>query len=267
MEDDKMDKIAFIGMGNMGKALLKGALKTMPSGRFMFSDKFPSEEIMKEFGVEGTTDNTRCVKEAKYIFLAVKPQFFPEVEQEIKDYVAKDKVIVSIMAGLTIERLQSAFNGARVIRVMPNTPALVEAGMSGVCFGNAEFVEEEKQTVLSILEACGKVQVVTESLMSAVTCVSGSSPAYVYVFIEALADSAVKYGLPRKAAYEMAAQAVLGAAKMVLETGMVPAELKDMVCSPGGTTIEGIAALEECGFRNAVIRATDKCYEKAEALK
>ncbi len=262
-----MDRIAFIGMGNMGKALLKGALKTMTSDRFMFSDKFPSEEIINEFGVEGTTDNIKCVKEAKYIFLAVKPQFFSEVEEEIKDYVTEGKVIVSIMAGITIDRLKNSFGKAKIIRVMPNTPALVEAGMSGVCFDKSEYSEEEKQTVLGILEACGKVQVVTESLMSAVTCVSGSSPAYVYVFIEALADSAVKYGLPRKAAYEMAAQTVLGAAKMVLETGMLPAELKDMVCSPGGTTIAGIAALEECGFRNAVIKATDKCYEKAEALK
>ena len=262
-----MDKIAFIGMGNMGKALLKGALKTMPSNRFMFSDKFPSEEIINEFGVEGTTDNVRCVKEAKYIFLAVKPQVFSEIKEEIKNYVTEDKVIVSIMAGITIEKLQSAFGNARVIRVMPNTPALVEAGMSGVCFGDAELSEEEKQTVFSVLEVCGKVSVVTESLMSAVTCVSGSSPAYVYVFIEALADSAVKYGLPRETAYEMAAQAVLGAAKMVLETGMVPAKLKDMVCSPGGTTIAGIAALEECGFRNAIIKATDKCYKRAEELK
>lgn len=262
-----MDKIAFIGMGNMGKALLKGALKTMDKERFMFSDKFPSEEIMKEYGVEGTKDNARCVSEAKYIFLAVKPQFFKEVEDDIKNAITEEKVIVSIMAGITIDRLKASFGSARVIRVMPNTPALVEEGMSGVCFDDSEYTDEEKNTVLGIFEACGKVQEVSESLMSAVTCVSGSSPAYVYVFIEALADSAVKYGLPRKAAYEMAAQTVLGAAKMVLETGMVPAELKDMVCSPGGTTIAGIAALEEYGFRNAVIKATDKCYDRAEALK
>lgn len=139
--------------------------------------------------------------------------------------------------------------------------------MSGVCFDASEYQESEKETVLGILKACGRVKIVTEAMMSAVTCASGSSPAYVYMFIEALADSVVKYGIPRDMAYEMAAQTVLGAAKMVLETGENPAVLKDRVCSPAGTTIAAVAALEEYGFRNAIFKATDKCYARAEELK
>ncbi|MBQ9764697.1 MAG: pyrroline-5-carboxylate reductase [Lachnospiraceae bacterium] len=262
-----MNKIAFIGMGNMGKALLKGALKSMSNDRFMFADKVLSEEIINEYGVYGTTDNAECAKEAKYIFLAVKPQFFGNVVEDIKDYMTEDKVVISIMAGINIDKIKASLGNVRVVRVMPNTPALVEAGMSGVCFDNSDYQDEEKKVVFEILESCGIIKTVDESLMSAVTCVSGSSPAYVYMFIEALADSAVKYGLPRNTAYEMAAQTVLGAAKMVLETGKVPAELKDMVCSPAGTTIAGVAALEEYGFRNAIIKATDNCYKRAEELK
>ena len=263
-----MNKIGFIGMGNMGKALLKGALKSNSSDNFIFSDKYITDEMVQSIGTTKADDNISCVKNAKYIFLAVKPQFFGEVADEIKNYITKDKVIVSIMAGLTIDIIKEALGGnARVIRVMPNTPALVEAGMSGVCFDVSEYTEEEKNTVLGILEACGRVKIVTEAMMSAVTCACGSSPAYVYMFIEALADSVVKYGIPRDTAYEMAAQTVLGAAKMVLETGENPAVLKDRVCSPGGTTIAAVAALEEYGFRNAIFKATDKCYARAEELK
>ena len=263
-----MNKIGFIGMGNMGKALLKGALKSIPKDNFIFSDKYITDEAAGALGIERMSNNISCVQNAKYIFLAVKPQFFGEVAEEIKACITADKVVVSIMAGLTIDTINEALGGnARVIRVMPNTPALVEAGMSGVCFDASEYSEEEKQTVLGILEACGRVKVVTEAMMSAVTCASGSSPAYVYMFIEALADSVVKYGIPRDMAYEMAAQTVLGAAKMVLESGENPAVLKDRVCSPGGTTIAAVAALEEYGFRNAVFKATDKCYARAEELK
>ncbi len=263
-----MNKIGFIGMGNMGKALLNGALKSNSADKFIFSDKYVTDEVAQTIGVTKADDNISCVKAAKYIFLAVKPQFFKEVAEEIKDYISKDKVIVSIMAGLTIDTINKSLGGnARVIRVMPNTPALVEAGMSGVCLDASEYTEEEKSVVFGILEACGRVKIVTEAMMSAVTCASGSSPAYVYMFIEALADSVVKYGIPRDMAYEMAAQTVLGAAKMVLETGENPSVLKDRVCSPGGTTIAAVAALEEYGFRNAIFKATDKCYARAEELK
>ena len=154
----------------------------------------------------------------------------------------------------------------RVVRAMPNTPALLGEGMTGVCYNDSDFDEEERKTIEEIFQSFGKMRKVEERQMSAVVCVSGSSPAYVYMFIEALADSAVKYGLPRDAAYEMAAQAVYGSAKMVLETGEHPAALKDKVCSPGGTTIAGVSALEEFGFRNAVIKAGDACSVKSENI-
>ncbi len=150
---------------------------------------------------------------------------------------------------------------------MPNTPALLGEGMTGVSFDASLFSFSEKEMIEKIFKSFGKYAVVEEKLMSAVTCAVGSSPAYVYMFIESLADSVVKYGIPRQSALEMAAQTVLGAAKMVLETKKHPAELKDAVCSPGGTTIAGVAALEEYGFRNSIIKATDACYEKAENIK
>ena len=150
---------------------------------------------------------------------------------------------------------------------MPNTPALLGEGMTGVCYDAKAFDDEEKETIREIFTSFGEMCIVEERLMSAVVCASGSSPAYVYMFIEALADSAVKYGLPRDTAYKMAAQTVLGSAKMVLETGEHPGALKDKVCSPGGTTIAAVAALEEHGFRNAVIKAGDACYEKCENIK
>ena len=150
---------------------------------------------------------------------------------------------------------------------MPNTPALLGAGMTGICYDNKLFDEDEIEVIDKIFSSFGRYRKVEERLMSAVTCVSGSSPAYVYMFIDALADGAVKYGLPRDAALEMAAQAVYGSAKMVLETGEHPGKLKDMVCSPGGTTIAGVSALEEFGFRNSIIKATDECFKKSEGIK
>ena len=155
----------------------------------------------------------------------------------------------------------------RIVRAMPNTPALVGEGMTGVCYDRELFSDKEKQTIEMLFTSFGRMTVVEENLMEVVVCASGSSPAYVYMFIEALADSAVKYGIPRADAYKLVAQAVLGSAKMVLETGEHPGLLKDKVCSPGGTTIAGVAALEEYGMRNAVFKATDACYAKCKGIQ
>ena len=154
-----------------------------------------------------------------------------------------------------------------MVRAMPNTPAMLGEGMTGISCREGSCTEEEKETVRDIFSSCGRVEMVEERLMDAVGCVSGSSPAFVYMFIEALADGGVKYGLPRKTAYAMAAQTVLGSAKMILETGKHPGQLKDEVCSPGGTTIAGVSALEEYGLRNALIKAADACYEKTQSMK
>lgn len=264
-----MKSIGFIGMGNMGGAMLNGMLKVFEAEELVFSrkDETKGQELSARTGVEYVKSNKACAGMVKYLVLAVKPQFFPEVLAEIKEAVREEQIIISIAAGVTIQDIKNALGEkVRVVRAMPNTPALLGEGMTGVCFDDSTYAEGEMTVIRSIFESFGKMQVVKENLMNAVICASGSSPAYVYMFIEALADGAVKYGLPRQAAYEMAAQTVLGAAKMVLETGEHPGVLKDKVCSPGGTTIAAVAALEENGFRNAVIKACDKCYEKADSM-
>ena len=182
--------------------------------------------------------------------------------------VTPEQVVVSLAPGITISNITERLGGnVRVVRAMPNTPAMLGEGMTGVSYGEASYTEEEKETIRDIFSSCGRVELVEERLMDAVGCVSGCGPAFAYLFIEALADGGVKYGLPRKTAYAMAAQTVLGSAKMILETGKHPGQLKDEVCSPGGTTIAGVSALEEYGLRNAVIKAADACYEKTRRMK
>ena len=264
-----MAKIGFIGMGNMAGAIMKGSLKTFAPEDIIFFDASAAqaEKVTAETGVAHVSSNIELVNQVKYIVLAVKPQVLPAVMAEIKGHVKEDQVVISIAAGFAIADLKEGIGEqTRVVRVMPNTPALVNEGMSGICFSDDLFSEEEKETVYKFFGSFGKYEVVGENLMNAVVCASGSSPAYVYMFIEALADSAVRYGLPRDKAYKFAAQAVKGSAQMVLETGEHPGKLKDNVCSPAGTTIAAVEALEQCGFRNALFQASKACYRKAEKL-
>ena len=265
-----MNKIfGFIGMGNMGSAMLKGASNVFSKEDIVFSEanKEKMHSFSKEIGVECVESNAQCVEASKYVILAVKPQYMQEVLDEIKDRLTSEQVVISIAAGKTLAYFaENLPDYVRVIRAMPNTPALVNEGMTGICYDHDKFSDEEIATVNKFFNSFGKVVTVDENMMDAVVCASGSSPAYVYMFIEALADSVVKYGIRRDMAYELVAQTVLGSAKMVLETKEHPGLLKDKVCSPGGTTIAGVAALEECGFRNAVIKATDKCYEKCTKM-
>lgn len=263
-------KFGFIGMGNMGYAILKGLLAKYRPEEITFSekDREKAEDISARTGVTPSVDNHACAAGAEYVILAVKPQHLDFVIEGIRDAVTKDQIVISIAPGYTIADLTERFGKeCRIVRAMPNTPALVGEGMSGVCYDSALFSEVETDTIRGFFESFGKMELVEERLINAVVCASGSSPAYVYMFIEALADSAVKYGLPRATAYEMAAQTVLGSAKMVLETKEHPGRLKDQVCSPGGTTIAGVSALEEYGLRNAVIKANDACYEKCTRMK
>jgi pyrroline-5-carboxylate reductase len=264
-----MAKIGIIGIGNMGFAILKGLLHVYSKEDIIFTDVNTKrcEEISNETGVSYVESNAECANQAKYVILAVKPQYFDPVINNIRNIVTQKNVIISIAPGITIESLKNRLGiEKRIVRAMPNTPALLGEGMTGVSYDAAAFDEEEKQTIESIFTSFGKMRLVEEKLINAVGIVSGSSPAFVYMFIEALADSGVKYGLPRDAAYEMAAQSVLGSAKMVLETGKHPGELKDQVCSPGGTTIEGVSALEEFGLRNAVLKAGDACFAKGQRI-
>lgn len=265
-----MAQIGFIGMGNMGYAMLKGALNEFSSSEIIFAcpDKARCEAVSNETGVQSVDSNAECANNAKYIILAVKPQMYDTVLKNIHDIVTDEHVIISIAPGISIESVTNSLGGAvRVVRAMPNTPALVGEGMTGVSYDSKSFTLEEREVIHRFFKSFGRMNVLPENLMSAVTCASGSSPAYVFMFIEALADSVVQYGMPRNKAYEMVAQTVLGAAKMVLETEEHPAQLKDNVCSPGGTTIKAVAALEENGMRNALIQATNACYEKCTQIK
>lgn len=265
-----MAEIGFIGMGNMGYAILKGALKVFPTDAFVFTAKTEKTKhrVHMETEVTYVESNAECANSCKYVVLAVKPQYYPIVLKQIRYAVTSEHVVISLAPGITMASLKETLGSdRRIVRAMPNTPALIGEGMTGLSFRVEEFTEEELAVIHKLFGAIGTCADVEERLMSAVVCASGSSPAYVYQFIEALADGAVKYGMSREQAYLFTAQAVAGAAKMVLETGEHPAVLKDKVCSPGGTTIAGVAALEEYGLRNAVLKACDACYEKSETIK
>ena len=206
-------------------------------------------------------DNEAVVAGSDLVFLAVKPNQIKNIINLVKNFISPEKIIVSILPGKSLQWLGTEIGKpTKLIRTMPNTPALVGEGMTGVC-ANDLVTEEELQLVLTLLKSFGRAEVVPEYLMDTVTGVSGSSPAYVFLFLEALAE-----GMPRKQAYEFAAQSVLGSAKMLLETGMHPGELKDMVCSPGGTTIEAVAVLERENLRSAVIDATRACIRKSKGV-
>ncbi len=264
-----MALFGFIGAGNMGYPLIKAAGNTFGTAEVVFTDVSLSrcQYVNNETQIPFLEENIEVVNQCKYLVLAVKPQFFPQVLDQIKTSVTKDQIIISIAAGITIEKLKDALgSGARVVRAMPNTPAMVGKGMTGITYSMDDFTEEERKVIDRFFQSFGKYEVFDERSMNAVICANGSSPAYVYMFIEALADSVVAYGIPRDKAYVLAAQTVLGAAAMVLETGEHPGKLKDQVCSPGGTTIAAVKALEEHGLRNAIMKATDACYEKAVSL-
>ncbi|MBE5893175.1 MAG: pyrroline-5-carboxylate reductase [Lachnospiraceae bacterium] len=262
--------IGFIGLGNMASAIIGGMLqKKMVEAQHIIGydvSEAARKNAEEKFGILVALDNEEAAAKADILFLAVKPIFMAEVISGIKEAVKPETVIVSIAAGRTLGFLGEAFgSGHKIVRCMPNTPALVLEGCTGVC-ANENVNEEELATVLELLKSFGKASVVPERLMDVVVGVSGSSPAYVFMFIEAMADAAVAAGMPRKQSYEFAAQAVLGSAKMVLETGMHPGELKDMVCSPGGTTIEAVKVLEQKGLRGAVMSAMEACIEKSKNL-
>lgn len=263
-------KVGFIGCGNMASAMLGGIMKegVVEKENLMASAKSEKtlKKIREELKIIAIADNRELAARADLIVLAVKPIYMEEVIEEIADSVTEDKIIVTLAPGKTLEWLDLTFGKpTKLIRTMPNTPALVGEGMTALC-PNELVTEAELQTVVEIFQSFGKTQVVTEPMIDVVVGVSGSSPAYVFMFIEAMADAAVADGMMRSQAYEFAAQAVLGSAKMVLDTGMHPGALKDMVCSPGGTTIEAVRVLEEKGMRSSVIEASKAAVRKARGL-
>lgn len=259
-------KIGCIGTGAMGGAIMRAVCKNFDVKDIIVTDK--NEEMGKAFAKEtGATfvSSNKDVLSADYIFLAVKPQFLGDVFAEIADLISKDSVVISMAAGIKIEKLNNWAPKARFVRMMPNVCAQVGQAMTALSY-NSNITSDEVENVVKILSSAGKVEIVPEKLMDCVTAVSGSGPAFVFMFIEALADAAVRCGMPRTQAYTYAAQTVYGSAAMVLETNKHPGVLKDLVTSPAGTTIEGVAALEKNGFRNAVIEAVTAACEKSIQL-
>ncbi|RBP65940.1 pyrroline-5-carboxylate reductase [Alkalibaculum bacchi] len=263
-------KIGFIGCGNMARAMISGIVHSKfiePSTIYASnSSSGKLNQIRDDFCICTTDDNLKIAKECDVVVLSVKPHLYGKVIDQIKDFIKEEAIVVMIAAGQKIEDNEKRFNRKiKLVRAMPNTPALVNEGMTAISV-NTLVTDEDKRFIQSMFECFGKIEFVEERLMDAVTGVSGSSPAYTYMFIEALADGAVLHGMPRKQAYTFAAQAVLGAAKMILETGTHPGALKDAVSSPGGTTIEAVASLEKSGFRSAVIEAVIACVEKSKNM-
>lgn len=263
-------KVGIIGAGHMGGAMIRGmaAKGKIAKADMIVFDK--NEELLtsiaKEAGVSAAESAKTLAQDADVVIMAVNPQFIPSVVEEIKEEINDSKLVISVALGQTIEKLEGYFGKkVKLVRAMPNTPALVGEAITAVA-ANSYISAEEFAIARRALEGFGSTEVLAEPLMEAAVAVSGSSPAYVYMFIEAMADCAVLDGMPRDVAYKFAAQAVLGSAKMVLETGLHPGALKDAVCTPGGSTIEAVRVLEEKGLRSAVIEGMKACTEKAKGF-
>jgi pyrroline-5-carboxylate reductase len=265
-------KFGLIGGGVMGEALLS---RLIASGIYQPSEVIVSEPqparqafLQQQYDVTVTTDNSLVFGQVQeVIFLAVKPQVFSAIAQELADIILTEHspLVISILAGVSLHQLEAAFPQLPVIRAMPNTPATVGAGMTAMCLG-AYTNAKHHQIALQIFSAVGEVVEVSETLMDAVTGLSGSGPAYVSILVEALADGGVAAGLPRGIANQLALQTVLGTAQLLHDSKMHPAELKDRVTSPGGTTIAGVSQLEKAGFRSALIEAVKAATVRSQEL-
>ena len=263
-------RLGIIGLGNMATAIIGGIIKAgliRPEDIFgSDADRSQRDKAKETLGINVCESNAQAADNSDYVIVAVKPQVYEHVLPDIKSAMNKEQVIISIAPGKTLSYLEkNLIPDAKIVRLMPNTPALVGEGCTGVC-KNENVTDSEFAFVMKLLAGFGKAYEVKESQMDAVVAVSGSSPAYVFMLIDAMADGAVAEGLDRATAIKMAAQAVLGSARMVLETGKHPGQLKDMVCSPAGTTIDAVAVLEEAGFRGGIIAAMNACAEKSRKI-
>lgn len=263
-------KIGFIGCGNMGKAILKGLIKSC-----QFSEKniwvyTPSVEnknqIGKKYGVKIGESPQQVVELADLIFSVVKPQTTITMLTSIANSLRKESILVSIAAGITISQIAHALgHNKKIVRAMPNLPVLVNAGMTAITPNNLVTLTEINE-IIKIFKSLGETEIVPENMMHSVVGVSGSTPAFVFMFIESIADAAVQSGMSRAQAYRFAAQSIEGSSKMVKETNKHPSILKDMVCSPSGTTIEAVRLLEKSGFRSSVIEATRACIKRSRQI-
>lgn len=267
-----MMKVGFIGTGNMGAPLVRGAIRSGAARHenIMILDIDPdkTEKLAKETGVKIAAESAELASFCDCIVLAVKPVFIRQALDEIRNHITDNTIIISIAAGVTISSIKSVIGeNKKIVRVMPNLPVSVAEGMTLVCFDNNKNISGiEKDFVKSLFEGSGKVEELEERLMSEVVSLTGSSPAYVFMLIEAMADGAVLQGIPRALAYKLASQTVLGSAKMALETGLHPGILKDQVCSPAGTTIAAVNSLEKNGFRNSIMEAMKECTRRAKEI-
>lgn len=263
-------KIGFIGCGNMGKSILLGLLKAdiVKSENVLVSDRSLDylRTLSDELSVGVTDDNKEVAEFSEVLFIAVKPNIYKAVIEDIAEHISSETIIVTIAAGVELKQAEEWFNKeVKIVRTMPNTPALVGEGMSAIC-RNKLVTDEELEYIKNLFNSFGRCEELEEKYFHGFIALCGSSPAYAFIFIEAMADAAVKLGIPRAKAYSMAAQSLLGSAKMVLDTGKHPGELKDMVCSPAGTTIDAVTSLEETGFRNSIIKAMECCAKKSEKM-
>ncbi|MEG1523588.1 MAG: pyrroline-5-carboxylate reductase [Clostridia bacterium] len=264
-----MFRLGILGVGNMGEAILRGTLKGHAADAKSITIFDPNVQktvaLQQELNICVAESIPQLLENSDVLLLAVKPNICASVFLEYQSYFS-EKAILSIIAGWSRNRLAMHLpTNTRIMHIMPNTPAMVGEGM--IVFEQGDtLTDDERAYAKTLFSAIGKIITVDAKLMNAVTGVSGSGPAYVYILIEAMGDAGVRAGLARSIAYELAAQTVLGSAKMVLETGIHPGELKDRVCSPGGTTIDAVAALEKFGFRNAVLEAISICCDKSEHM-
>lgn len=262
-----MKKIGFIGAGNMGGALARAVAKTGNDVFVADADRRKAEALASDIGANAV-DSAVVVNECDMIFLGVKPQILPALATEISGALGARKggfCLVSMAAGVRLSKLSELFGCDSIIRIMPNTPAAVGSGV--ILYAPMAGVDGEYESLLlEALSQAGSLNRLEEKLIDAATAVSGCGPAFVYMFIEALADGGVKCGLPRDKAQKFAAETLLGAAKLCIESGKHPGELKDAVCSPGGSTIAGVASLEECGFRGSVMDAVEAAFERTKEL-
>lgn len=264
-----LDKVGFIGTGNMATAIIKGLIENGVNSKYVYAYDIDSEKlnkISKEYNITVVTSNIDVLEMADIIFLAVKPNIYPIILNEIKNAVTDNHILISIAAGISTSYIHNTLGKeSNIIRIMPNTPAIIGEGVIAIC-PNENIDDKIFRHVKELLSCLGQIEIVDENLINAVIGVSGSGPAYVFMFIEALADGGVMMGLSRKQAYRMATQTLIGSAKMYRETKIHPSELKDMVCSPGGTTIDAVYTLEKQNFRASIIEAVKVCAQKGEEL-
>ncbi len=263
-------KIGFIGTGNMGSGMIKGIIssKFIPNNNIYIFDlnKDKTNFFVDKYNIKSLNSEIEVVEKCDIIILAIKPNIYKMVLEKIKNNLNQKKIILTIAAGFSIEKVENIVGkDKKIVRTMPNTPVQVLEGMTAVTF-NENINKEDREIVYKFLDSFGKSMEIAEKLMHSFTGIAGSLPAYVYMFMEALADGGVLEGIPREKSYEIIAQTVKGSAKMLLETGKHPGVLKDEVTSPGGTTIEAVKALEKGNFRGTVMEAVSACTEKSRKM-